>query len=310
MSIVMVGVPTSAGAFGVGQEQTPRVLRELGIVDRLRAAGVDVIDGGDVPGVRMRPDPAHRRSQNLEHVVAVAGGLRDRVAPIMAGGDTALVIGGDCTITLGVLAGVIATGREPRLIYFDADADLSTPATSRSGILDSMGMAHLLDLDGAAEPLAAIAGRRPLLRGEAVTMVGYEDDEITDGQRALLEARGVHRFPAERLRREPEDTVRAALATVPRDAPRVVHFDTDAVDSTDLPLGHYPHFNTGVSLAAAEAALTAFCSEPGLAALVVTEANPLHDPDGTQMPRLLDTIVAALSATRSQEPATGALAAV
>jgi arginase len=295
MSVVMVGAPTSAGAFGVGQEQTPAVLRELGIVSRLRDAGVEVIDGGDVSGRRMRPDPAHPKNQNLEDVVAIAGELRDRLIPIMAAGDTALVLGGDCTITLGAVAAAVAVDPQSRLVYFDGDADISTPSTTRSGILDAMGMGHLLDLDGAADSLAGIGGRRPLLPGEAVAMVGFESGDITDAQAALLGGLGVHLFPAERLRSDPEATVTEALATVPAGAPRVLHFDVDAVDSIDLPLAHYPHFNTGVSLATATAALAELCRPSGLAALVVTEANPLHDPDRTELPRLVDTVVAALA---------------
>jgi arginase len=298
MSIVMVGVPTSAGAFGVGQERAPAALRELGLVSSLRAAGVDIVDGGDVPGKRMHPDPAHPRSQSLDEVVAIAAGLRDRIEPILAAGDAALVIGGDCTITLGVVAAAVAVNSASGLVYFDGDADISTPTTTRSGILDAMGMGHLLDLEGAADSLVTIGGRHPLLPGDAVTMVGYERDELTDEQTARLAELGVHLFPADHLRADPDATIAAALATMRPDVPRVVHFDVDAVDSIDLPLAHYPHFNAGVSLVTATRALTEFCHPPGLAALVVTEANPWHDPDRTELPRLIDTIVAALASNK------------
>lgn len=292
----MVGVPTSAGAFGIGQEQTPAVLRELGIVPLLRRAGVDIVDGGDVSGKRMRPDPTHPKMQNLEDVVAIVTELRDRVAGILAGGDRAFVVGGDCTITLGVVAAAVDIDPETHLLYFDGDADISTPATTRSGILDAMGLGHLLDLDGAADLLAGIGGRKPLLPGAAVTLVGYETEDLTDDQAGSLQDRGVHLFPAARLRGELDATLQDVSSTLSRDTSRVVHFDVDAVDSIDSPLAHYPHFNTGVSLASATRALKEFCRPPGLAALVVTEVNPLHDPDRVELRRLVDALAAALAA--------------
>jgi arginase len=76
----------------------------------------------------------------------------------------------------------------------------------------------------------------------------------------------------------------------------VVHFDVDAVDSGDLPLGNFPHYGTGVSLQAAGDVLRTLCSAPGLAAVVLTEMNPTHDPAGVQVQRYVDTVTAAIGA--------------
>ena len=62
--VSILGVPTSAGSHNPGQEKAPATWRAAGLADRLRAAGVDVEDRGDLPEARFRP-------------VAQAGGLRD-----------------------------------------------------------------------------------------------------------------------------------------------------------------------------------------------------------------------------------------
>jgi arginase len=49
MSVAVIGVPSSAGAFANGQEQAPAALRAAGLIDRLRAGGADVDDTGDSP---------------------------------------------------------------------------------------------------------------------------------------------------------------------------------------------------------------------------------------------------------------------
>lgn len=74
----------------------------------------------------------------------------------------------------------------------------------------------------------------------------------------------------------------------------VVHFDVDAVDSRDLPLANYPHYGTGVSLAAAGEVLRVLCAAPTLAAIVLTEVNPSYDPAGQQLARYVDTVATAI----------------
>lgn len=299
MAFTLLGVPSSAGAYGVGQERAPAALREAGLVRELQAAGVDVVDDGDLPTERFRPDPSNRSQQSLGRVVAVAQRVARRVERIAGGGSLPLVVGGDCTITLGVVAGLAV--RHPRLglAYFDGDADLSTPRTTRSGILDAMGVAHLLGRDGAAESLAGLGPRRPLLPGNRLALIGLEETELDDDERALLDERAVHVVPDARLRDGPSAAAAEALAALEGADPLVVHFDVDAVDSTDCPLAHFPHFNTGVSLAQAGECLAQLCTAPNLGAIVVTEVNPDHDPDGRELRRLIEVLVRALSGHRA-----------
>jgi arginase len=79
-----------------------------------------------------------------------------------------------------------------------------------------------------------------------------------------------------------------------------LHFDVDAVDSGDLPLANYPHYGTGVSLDAAARALAVAAAAPDLTAIVLTEVNPSHDPDGQQLRRYVDAVGGALAAGLSR----------
>jgi hypothetical protein len=53
----LIGVPSSAGAHWPGQEQSPAALRAAGLIARLRAGGISVVDHGDLPAVRCVPQP-------------------------------------------------------------------------------------------------------------------------------------------------------------------------------------------------------------------------------------------------------------
>ena len=77
----LIGVPSSAGAHWPGQEKAPRALRDAGLVERLESAGCAVVDRGDMPRVRFRPDGGHRRPHNLAAVVGVARGVAEHVEP-------------------------------------------------------------------------------------------------------------------------------------------------------------------------------------------------------------------------------------
>ncbi|WP_353940935.1 arginase family protein [Streptomyces sp. HUAS MG91] len=293
----LLGVPSCAGTHGPGQEKAPAALRSAGLVDRLRAAGVKVTDHGDLPVVPFRTDPARRDRQNLPLVVDVARAVADRVGAILDSGAVPLVVGGDCTITLGVLAAHVARRPDTGLLYFDGDLDLSVPATSRSGILDTMVLSHLLG-DGAPE-LRDVGPRTPLMPVSAIAAFGYEPAELGPAGRERLASYGLRAVSCTEITAPGTDPVaeaRACWRALASDRDRfVLHFDVDVIDSVDFPLADFPHFNEGLPVETAFDCLAEFGSAPPLAALVVTEVNPHRDPTGEMVDALVSALVRALA---------------
>ena len=295
--VAIIGVPSSAGAHHAGQDLAPAAMREHGFTGRLAAAGVEVEDRGDVAGEVFAVDydnPGHR---NLGAVVRVARAVADAVADTRRAGSIAVVLGGDCTITLGVVAGVQRGDPTAALAYFDGDADLGTPARTSSGILDSMGIAHLLGL--ADTELARLDGRSPMLDDDHLVMLGYEETDPETFDASVLAARPrLRHVPDHELRADPAGLARLAVAALSSVAGSlIVHFDVDAVNSGDLPLGNFPHYGTGVRLDAAGDVLRELCAAPNLAAVVLTEVNPTYDPAGVQVARYVETVTRALGDT-------------
>jgi arginase len=319
---VVIGVPTSAGAHHAGQERAPAALRYAGLVKALEAAGESVADIGDLPGSVFAVDrraaaddgPAGHTSatggppgsgpargfpaRNLKAVTRVAGEVADAVAAQLETGRLPLVIGGDCTITLGVIAGFRRVHPDVGLVYVDGDADLGGALGSDgSGILDSTGVAHLLG-HGTPE-LAGLAGPAapgPLLEPGRLALVGGDPRETDDSGRRFLAEAGVSFQEAPALIADPAGTAARALAAVaPAAGPLVVHFDVDTVDSGDLPLANFPHYGSGVRLSQAAACLRVLRAAPTFAGLVLTEVNPTHDPEGAQLARYVDAIVSAIA---------------
>jgi arginase len=292
--VAIIGVPSSAGAHHAGQDLAPAALRAHGFVDRLAATGVEVEDRGDVAGEVFAVDHDEPSQRNLGAVVRVARAVADAVADARRAGLVAVVLGGDCTITLGVVAGVQRVDATTGLAYFDGDADLSTPGGRGTGIMDAMGIAHLLGL--ADTELARLDGRSPILDDDHLVMLGYNEIDPDGFDGSVLAARPrLRHVPDHELRADPAGIARQAVAALASVAGSiVVHFDVDAVDSGDLPLGNFPHYGTGVRLHAAGDVLRELCAAPDLAAVVLTELNPTYDPGGAQVGRYVETVTRSL----------------
>ena len=292
----MIGVPSSAGAFANGQEEAPGALRAAGLVDRLRETGADVEDTGDSPIWRWRPDRERPRAQNLDAVVEGARATRARVADAARAGRTSLVVGGDCTVGVGTVAGVLDVHDSVGLIYFDLHADMNTPDSVIDGALDWTGVAHMLALDGTEPDLAGVGPRVPMLRPDQVVLFGHGSEQATPWELEQIERLGVARVPVEAVREDPVAAAQRAVELVgPRFDHYVVHLDVDVIDFTDAPLSENTGRNIGLSFRAALDALRGLLADDGLVALTVAELNPAHArADDGLLERFADSLAPSL----------------
>lgn len=296
-TLAVIGAPTSAGAHMPGQEKAPAALRQAGLIERLRESGLDVADFGDLSAIRHTPDKANRRHQNADKVLEVARAVAQQVEQAVDAGHRVLVIGGDCTISLGVVSGFQRQSLEVGLLYFDAHGDLNTPKSSVSGAMDSMGMAHMLGEAGTVDALAHMGPRYPMLSDEQVVFYSYVPEELNPVEDETFERRGLVRFPADEVSADATKTAGIALREIERRCDRfLVHFDVDALDSVDTPLANIATINRGIGLQDALASLEVFSASPQFAGLVITEINPNHaDEEGAVLRAFVNGIAEALA---------------
>ncbi len=288
--VSVLGVPTSAGSHNPGQEKAPAAWRAAGLVDELRAAGLDVADRGDLPAAPYRPVEPAGGLRDADRVAEVARRVAAEVAAIRAVGRLPLVLGGDCTITLGALDGFGAGG----LVYFDGDADLNTPERSDSAVADTMGMTHMLG--GGSPRLARLGTRFPLLQPGQVVLFGFDPAELDTHQWTELASRHLYAAPAPAVRADPAGQARRARAYLDRRAGAyLVHLDVDVLHTGLFPLANFPHF-AGLTLEEAGTCLNEFTSGEKFGGLVITEVNPDHDPSGQLLATLARTVAGALAA--------------
>jgi arginase len=279
--LTVIGAPTSAGAYAPGQEKAPAVFRRHGLIPALEQIGWDVRDAGDISYFRWRPDPNHPNAMNLAAVREAARAVFQHVARAMVDEGAALVLGGDCTVELGVVAGALIDGASVGLIYIDGDADLNVPETAE-GALDWTGIAHMLDLPGALADLSGLASRRPMLRPTDVLLFGAH--EITAAEAKTIAANDIQHIALAKIKADPAAAAKQAKAWGERFDRLLVHVDIDVLAFTSFPIAENARYgarSTGLALEELGRVLEILVAVPNWRALTLTELNPDHAPDET-----------------------------
>lgn len=296
----IVGAPSSAGAYAPGQEKAPEALRSGGLIERLTAVGIEVEDRGDVRIWRWRPDRDSPLAQNADQVAETALATAAKVEQAVLAGEAVLVLGGDCTVELGTVAGHLRCREDIGLIYFDVHADANVPDSVPDGALDWMGVAHLLGETGAVPEVSRIGPRYPLLAPDQVLMFGLGPNHTTQWESEVVARRGLDVISADAVAVDPAGAARDALEIMEARFDRLlIHFDVDTIDFTDAPLAENTSRNSGLSFDAAMQALKGLLGSTKLSAITVTEVNPDHgEEDGSTLDRFLDGLVEGLRPIR------------
>ena len=250
-----------------------------GLSEHLRAVGFEVSDRGDSRVIPWHPDRTRPRAQNLDAVVEVVRTTADRVAQALREREQlVLVLGGDCTVGIGTIAGIRSAVGDIALVYFDLHSDLNIPDPASDGALDWMALAHMLSIDGTEPSLAHATASDPLLAPEQVGLFAHSLSQSTRFERREIERLGLARIALEDVRSDPAGAAHDMLEVLAKRSHRyAIHLDVDVVDFTDAPLSEHPSRNTGLKLDEMLDALAVLASGPGLVAITVAELNP-HNP--------------------------------
>ena len=303
--IALIGAPSSAAAFLAGSEKAPSALRAAGLVERLQSAGYEVIDHGDCAQRLFADDEEHRRARNLTEIVAGLNDLKTRAEVAIKSGALVLVLGGDCAQVIGLLTASRRYYKRVNLLWFDRDADLNTPATTPSGRIDGMVVAHVIGR-GAPE-LVRFWGETPLVREPDVVLFGLERVDPPE-QEFLMRSAMRHVYAADILFKGGARAAAEAVGLVHADAREfVLHLDTDVIAQEDFAAVNVPG-SGGLRFEDVRAALKEIVRHKNLLGLDVAQYNPDKDPDGSAAKKLVDLIVEALTARLESIDAPGAAA--
>jgi len=291
--IAIIGAPSSAASFLAGSEKAPAALRAAGIVERLQSIGYEVTDLGDCAPRLFAEDDEHKRSRNVTEIIASLNDLKPRAELGIKSGALLLVLGGDCTQIIAMLAGAHRYYKQISLLWFDRDADLNTPAGTPSGRLDGMALAGII---GKGSPeLVRFWGEPPLVREPDTLIYGLVRVDPPE-QEFLARSPLRHVYAADIQRKGAEKSAQDALMHLHAGAREfMLHLDLDVISQEEFSATNVPD-SGGLSLADVQASLYEFAKQKNLLGLDIAQYNPDKDPDGSGAKKLIDLLADVLSA--------------
>lgn len=275
----LIQAPIDSSGVGRGEEHAPSALGAAGLLERFDIDDVIESDARIRDSSRDRATGVIGADQIRHAVEAIAADVRTA----LDGGGEPLVIGGDCTLVLGVF---LAVPRGTGLWFIDGHADFFDGETSETGEAADMDLAILTGhgppgllpgTDPLVDPSAiALLGHRP---GELGPDVAKENERIDPDIFALtaVEIRG--RGP----RAVGEEVVRQSVG------PRWLHLDLDVLDQRVMAAVSYPQ-PLGLDWQELAELLRPLAAAPDLVGVSVADLNPDLDPDGLYARRTVDAL--------------------
>jgi arginase family enzyme len=274
----LIQAPIDCSGAGRGEEHAPAALLAAGLLDRIDAD--DVIESD----ARIRDssrDPATGviGADQIRHAaMAIASDVRTTIGR----GGTPLVIGGDCTLLLGVFLGV---PRGTGLWFVDGHADFFDGETSPTGEAADMDLAILTGHG----PPGLFDGER-LVTPSSVALLGHRPDTLgpdTAEENARIDP-GIVALTALEIRdRGPrlvgEEIVGRSVA------PSWLHVDLDVLDERVMPAVSYPQ-PLGLDWQELGDLLHPLAAAPDLVGVSVADLNPDLDRDGEHARRTVDVL--------------------
>jgi arginase len=227
--IRVLGVPFNGDGTTPSEENPAAALRLAGITDFRSHINSTVDDLGDIDipafsGIRDQDTSV----LNLNAWKEISRRTAKRVKSILDDGEFLIVLGGDCSILLGVFGAFALADMRVGLMMLDGHTDYREPASSPSGepadletaVITGTGPTQLINLFGKA----------PLVDPNYVVVCGYREPDMIEGSE-------IRHFSTEELKRiGPDRLAKQELEYLSKTQQLWFHLDVDVLDPEIMPV--------------------------------------------------------------------------
>ncbi|MET1033004.1 MAG: arginase [Candidatus Saccharimonadales bacterium] len=278
-TVQLIGVPLDLGAENLGVSMGADTFRYQGIVGKLKSAGLEVRDKGNV-SVKSRvqvPVGDNLKLRRIDEIVRVSEETAKITEKVAAAGQHCIVLGGDHSICLGAVAGASAGLKgDLGLIYFDAHGDMNTDKTTPTGNIHGMQLASLMGF-GAPE-LAHVHGKQTKIRKENLVHIGGCD--FDQAELDLVARENLQAFSMLDLMSKNLSPLFAMIDTLAAQVNNIwVSLDLDAIDALYAPGAGMPN-KKGLTYREIAAIADYIGQKCNVIGVDVVEYNPLQDENG------------------------------
>ncbi len=293
----ILGIPVDLGGQRRGTDMGPSAIRYAQLQKTLTNIGFEVKDYGNID--ILVPESKNEGNPNLkylEELIEIWARAREAVEKIMEEGRFPVILGGDHSMSVGTVAGVLSAEPDLGLIWFDAHGDFNDEVTTTSGNIHGMSLGALVG-HGPEEILATLP-KRPMIDESRTVLIGARS--IDPGERRKLQASDVTIFS---MRDIDElgiaEVIRRAIhiSTAGGNSPNVhISFDLDIVDP-GVAKGVGTPVPGGLSYREAHLALEMLSEAQIITSMEVTEVNPILDNANSTATLTVGLIASALGKT-------------
>lgn len=235
----VVGAPMTFGQTYVGTDKSPAAVRDGGLHDNLKSLNWRIDDIGDLEfDTPSNTDVPYNGDGAAHQSVCVGKGnhqISDAVNASLESGHFCLTLGGDHSIGIGTISGVLRKYPDAGLIWVDAHADLNTPATSGSGNIHGMPIGFLMEnlFKGEEVPGFEWLAGMSRLKPEQLVYIGLRD--VDDMERRFIFDLNIKAFTMQDVDAHGIGAVVQSSLDYLEGRPLHMSYDIDAIDPEIAP---------------------------------------------------------------------------
>jgi len=287
MRIVIFGTPFNGLGSPPNIENPADGLRRAKLIPLLEAKGHSVTDLGDLSGFQFQENrDLETGILDFDLWIDLSNALSLELGTILERESFPLLLGGDCSMLVGIFSAFAQRDTEIGLVFLDGHADFHSPETSDSGDPADMELAVLTGRG--PKKIVRMAGKYPLLKDDDVVVYGIRAwDQIAESDievydKKLMTDIGIKGVVEEGL----ENFTR-------RNLPLWLHFDVDVLDPEFMPV-MFPEPG-GLTFEEALEFLTLVWASGQIIGMSVACYHPMLDIDGNAGVRLVTLVSNVLS---------------
>ncbi|MFW9768317.1 MAG: arginase family protein [Candidatus Thorarchaeota archaeon] len=283
MKITVIGVPFNGDGTTPEIENPAQAFRDEGLISLLKDEGHQVLDFGDLS------IPSYTNTRNSTTKVLnfdawrnMSVRLSKTLDDFMDKDTLPIVLGGDCSILVGILDAYKARNLSLNLFFLDGHADFHDTNSSPTGEPADMELAALTGY--LSKEIVTMTGKGPLLDKGNVVVYGINEYDLIETSnidvidRKLIFEKGI------------ESTFYSSLSLLQdSNLPLWLHFDVDVLDKAIMPAIHYP-VEEGLSFNETLELFTLLKNTKKLAGISIACYHPNLDFDKKGMKTLLSLL--------------------